>query len=304
MVQSMFSKRFVIGALALLTPLAVLAEEGNQTTPNLSAPNAPQSGELETTAPAPGGGKFYGLAELRPSFTTAAGEWHTENTLEAGWQFNKNVRVTYLQWFNTNLAPVRGSSDDGKGMNIVPQDGIFRIKANNLWTSEDKTASFNFQGRAYTPTYAPKRDAGFITTLRSYFTFKKTVANGLVDLIASETPTFHAFTRAGYNNTANPLFENMVIAEVDLHLTKTLTFSFPFILQNIRHRAFQAGAKFNDRWETFAYIWPELDWEVSDHHTLGVAFYSDNLFKDDFSGLTVGTGLEKGVVQFVWTATL
>ena len=257
-----------------------------------------------TAPPVASDTKIIGMLDLRPSYTSKLGEFHTENTLEAGYQFSKNFSLTYVQFVNTNIYDARTAAPGQlPGLGVDIQDGFFRTRVNNIWESADKNTNFSIQGRVYTPTYAPKRDAGFLTTLRTNLKLTQKVFGGAVDLIFADVPMFHAYSKAGVGKKANPIFENMVVLEADVHITKGLTLMLPFLFQHVKNRSF-AGATNSGTWAMTYWVWPELDYDVNDNLTLGVAWYSGNFVKEDLSATDFAGAFKDGVAQFVVTVSL
>ena len=51
-------------------------------------------------------------------------------------------------------------------------------------------------------------------------------------------------------------------------------------------------------------IWPELEYELNDHTSIGLAYYSQNLVKEDLLGWDIHSGLESGVAQLIFGVSL
>jgi hypothetical protein len=291
----------LVGIALALAPSATASEPMGGSDATVSATSMESQVKMALT-PAPEQ-KILGLLDIRPSWTTKAGEWHTENTLEGGYQFDRQTRLSYVQFANTNIYnPAAGNPGAISGVGLALQDGFLRFKRSELWVSSDKQTSVSYQARLYTPTFGARRDAGFISFLRQYFTWMHKA--GIVDFIVSEAPAVYGYTQAGYSGTANPLLENMVVAELDIHLAKGVILSLPIIVEQFRYRSYAAGARYNNSWLNQLWAWPELDIEVTDHHTIGLAYYTDNFMRDDFSAFVPSRAVGNGVAQFIWTMVL
>ena len=275
--------------------------------------------EDEESVDAPGpDSKVLGEFEVRPSYTSAQGEFHTENTLELGYQIRRDLKVSYVQFFNTNLYDPKSGNPVASQFGFAAQDGFLRTKIDDIWLSGDRKTSFSFQGRVYMPTLAavdgtPSRyDQGMVSFIRTYFKLARELSNSVsVDL--SFTPGLYLFTKPGWttkfangtpNSSANPIYENMFILNADIKIAKNLTFSIPIITEITRYRSYAEDAQFNNRWGYNIWFWPELDWEISSNQTVGLAFYSDNFVADDLSGVHIGTGLKNGITQVLWNVKL
>lgn len=243
---------------------------------------------------------IYGVFEVRPTNTSNNGEFHTENTLEAGYKFNSTTKFRYIQWFTTNLAPKVGTSDYGQGLNLKADDGHFNLKADKIY-SFDKDNYIGYEGRVFVPTEAGKREAGFLTYMRHYIKFAHEFGS-LVTVELREAPSYHFYTRPGFGGKANPSFENHVVLNADVHITKAVTFSLPFYYFQTKYRS-GAGAANDGEWGYKLVAWPELDWDITANHTVGVAFRTSNLLTSSH-GTNFDDGFKTGVWQFVYTLTL
>ena len=132
----------------------------------------------------------FGSLEIRPTYyTRSEGQKDgagLENTVEAGAKLSSNFGLSYVQSFNTNFvrSEKTGASD------ITADDGYFKANVSNIWVSPDESLSFSYQGRAYLPTLAARRDNGMVTIARNYFTLSKKF-NDTVNLSTSLVPIFH-----------------------------------------------------------------------------------------------------------------
>jgi hypothetical protein len=246
---------------------------------------------------APSETRWYGFLELRPSYGSRVGEWHTEDTVEAGYYFNKNDRLFYSQWLLSNLyQPTAVNDGDG----IRADDGALRLRLENIWTSGDTRLSY--RNRVYTPTRKTKRDVGFMTSIRNDLVLIQKMSD-VVSMDFSIIPTLHFYDRAGANGAAHPMFAQMFILNADFSLTEKLKFSLPLIYEVSRYRNFQANATRNDSWGNNLWIWPELAYGIDATHTVGLSYYSANVLTDNGT-LQVANGLENGVYQLLWGINL
>lgn len=252
---------------------------------------------VTTTASAPG--KVHGMAEFRPSYTTKAGEVHSENAAELGYDFSKNTSVFYRQEFNSNLYHPSNVS----GANVLATDGYIKALSANLVQFEGTPFSINYEGRWFFPTPEKKRDAGMITSMRNYVWLKYTATKSF-NVYLAEAPGFHIFNQAGFKGAANPVFENRVELVGEYVFTDKLKLVFPFKLTTTKYRDFQTGAKNNDAWGNYLYVHPELTYKVNANWKVGTAFYSGALTNAGFSDLTLGDGLSGGVFQTFVAASL
>jgi len=300
--------------LSAATPESTASLNQDQTAPPSSVAGAAEGETTLRTTP-PGNRKVIAFFEVRPSYTHLIGEFHTEDTLELGYQPNAERKFTYVQYFNTNMYNPATKGNWGSGLGFSMQDGYLRSKLNNLWVSNNKKTNFGIQTRTYLPTLAvsgplpSNYDRGMVVSQRVYFRLQHNF-NDFISVDASYAPTLFLFKQAGFAYTdgsgyrANPLFENMVILNMDLHLTQNLLFSFPLILQHTYHRPYAAGAARNNTWFANFWIWPELDWDINPNTTLGLAFYSDNFVLADLSGTRADNAFRLGVFQAIMNVKL
>ncbi len=301
------STRMMLSVMLALSPVVTFAVDGaveQDGTKVADAGTSASEAVMNTTATAStpaaaSESKIIGQLDIRPSYLGSAADWHTENTLEGGYQFDKNTKLSYVNYFNTNIYhAVQGNVMNG-GLDI--QDGFLRFKRANIW-SNSSGLSLNYQARAYLPTWAYRRDNGFVLGIRNYATLMQTV--GDVDFIFAEAPTVYGYGRANANSgKANIAFTQMAILEADFHLSKSLTLSLPIIFQNDHYRE-AAGASNSGAWVHTLYAWPELDFEIADHQTIGFAFYTDNFVTGDLSGFTPGDAMKGATYQFIYNLAL
>jgi len=249
--------------------------------------------------------KVIGNIDLRPSYTSKAGEFHTENYVELGYQFNPKTQVSAAHNFTTNLYDPQAADSSLK---LAAVDAYLRAKFNKIWVSSDTKLSLSYQPRFYLPITQANRDAGMLTAIRNYLT----LTQELTDSISFSTvllPILHVYSRSGSvasdgTAKANPFLEGRVYFVTDFTLTKKLSLSLPVMFHATRYANFQAGAKLNNTWGYFMWVFPEIIYALTPQIGVGLAYYSDNLVKEDLSGFTFGEGLEKGITQLVLQASL
>jgi hypothetical protein len=274
-------------------------ETGPATTTSESKPS--ETPTLTTTAALPQ--PIVGMLELRPSWTgsNASGEFHTENTAELGYKFNKDRYLGYVQYFNTNIYDP--TTPANKGLGLVAKDGFFSFKMNNIWESGDKSWSLSWNPRLYMPTDASLRDKGLVAYARNYLNLTKKVSKA-VSFTLSEIPIFFAFNRPGDSGAANQFFENRNYLIFDWNITDKLTFEAQIMFHETRYRNFAPGAKNNDTWTYTLWTWPELDYAITPNATIGVAWESDNFVNPDLSAGFQANGANLAVTQLVFRASL
>jgi len=272
------------------------------TTPNAPASNT-VSAQVGTT---PNAAKVLGTLELRPSYGSKVGEYHTENNAAVGYQFSKTESLIYKQEFNTNLFDPNSSASAG-GVNLIAKDGYFRGRINDISRIFDAGPLFSYEARVYLPTDAVKRDAGQLVSIRNYAKLKQSVSDR-VALFVEETPILHVYNTAGSVNAkgaaANPWFENRFTLGAEANLGKGFKLVVPVYFSNCRHRDFVAKAKNNNAWAHKLWLYPELLYTVNANTSLGLGYYSENLVTSDLSTTAINEGLEKGVTQLILSVAL
>lgn len=256
--------------------------------------------ENTTTASTTFTPSLTGGIDIRPSMTANTSDWNTENTIELGAKVSPTVAISYLQAINSNLADADG---DAEGLGLYAHDGFLRVRASNLWVSADETWSLGFQLRQYAPTHAPKRDKGYITSGRHYFTLAKKLSNS-VTLSGSVIPIYHIYSQPGIGTAANPAFENRFYLIADFDLGRGFSLSLPLMFHQSKARDYAAAGEGSGAWTFFAWTYPELLYAITPNYTVGLAYYSDNLVAEDLSGFAISDGLSKGVIQATFQASL
>lgn len=247
---------------------------------------------------------IYGFLEFRPSYTSVLGEAHTENTAEVGYKIAPTLKTGYVQYFSTNLMSNMSAT---QGLNLSANDGFLYFKAKEFWQTPDKHLSASYQFRLITPTDSNKSNAGFITSVRNQFllTYK---FNELVSLELSYHPILHAYNKAGILNSkglpqANPAFDQQVVLQPVFHPINNVTVVLPVVYQ-LTHFKQMSGASNSSSWKKFITFWPEIDYDINPMHTVGIAYYTDNLISEYGSGLNLSNGFKNGVAQLVWGINL
>jgi hypothetical protein len=265
---------------ALLAPLALFA--------------ATSTTAVSTTA---SDAKMIGIAELRPSYGSVLGEFHTENNAILGYQFSKDTNLVYKQEFFTNLYHP-GTRD---GMTLEARDGYFRGNITNIWTNGPW--GLNYEGRLYLPTYASRREAGMIVAARNYAHLGYRFS-GAFTLILSEAPVFHVYDVAGYKKAANPWYENKVELTGVYKFSDNTRLIVPLKFSSLKYRNFAKGAKYNDAWGHTLVLWPELWHRLDSTFQVGAAYYTGSLIQDNFGATTIENGFKTGVAQLIFAANL
>lgn len=267
-----------------------------QAAPNLEEKPA----ELNTQTPS---GKFIGTLDIRPSdLFKDTDSFRMENSVSFGYRFPSQVKLIYQQevWSNLTSSPTLPGGPQGS---IFARDGFFSFVSDQFWKSEDSAWFTTYEGRAYLPTFAARRDAGMITAIRNYFTLG-TKLTPWATLTFTETPIAHVFADNAFKGKANPLFENRFQGKATFNLTSQLTLGLPLIWQSTKMRE-SVGASKSGIWDNLVWINPEVFYALDSNYTLGLAYYDlSGLTKNDLSDLQIMEGLRDGVVQFIFKASL
>ncbi len=246
--------------------------------------------------------RIVGEFDLRPSYTSKAGEIHTEDTVNLGYQFDRTVTLDYTQYFLTNFMNPDSSTS---GTQLRADDGFARLKLKDVIKENDTT--LGVQTRVYLPTHSGRRDAGMVMSWRNQVTIAQKLNNSAsVDFTIA--PYLHAYNRPGTTvagaDQANPWFTQRLILNADVNLTDKLTLSVPFYFDANRTRNFSATAKNNDSWNYMLVVWPEVNYQLTSNVKIGGAWYSDNFLVADGSGFALKDGAEKGVFQLIMNYSL
>lgn len=259
--------------------------------------------EALTAAKGQQGSKLIGTLDLRPTMALRGQDsFRSEDSVELGYRFNPSFQLLYHQDFWTNIynSSLVGGAE---GLGLVVHDGYFDWFSDRVLESRDKSLFVSYEGRLYTPTFAPRREAGMITALRNYLIVGKKV-NEAISLNFVETPIVHFYDRATHLGKANPALENRMTFELALSLTSQLGLSLPLSWSAVKMRAID-GMTDSGKVESFVWINPELSYRLNDNYLVGMGYYdTTSLVKSDFSSLQIFEGLEDGVVQMFLRASL
>jgi hypothetical protein len=250
-----------------------------------------QGGEISTAAAKPDEGKVFGLLDIRPSISTKTGVLGSENTIEGGYQFNPNLRLTYTQWWNTTKNLSEG---------VYTHDGFFRLRVNNIYKSD--TLSVNYQARLFLPTYSARREAGYLTGVYNQLLVSIPLSPTYTFSVAT-APTFQHFSKNSHNGKVNSLFQNTAVANLDIQISKRLMLSVPIYLISTKARTV-AGLAGSGEWSHLLVLWPEAAYSINDTHTVGLSLYTDNLMTPTLSKFTLDSGLSNSVLQAFWTVRI
>jgi hypothetical protein len=261
-------------------------------------------GASQAALNAPSNSSILGSLEVRPSYKSIVGEFHSEDSAVLGYQFNKNNSLVYKQEFNTNLYDP-SLPESKSGINAYLFEGYLKAKANNVYQNGD--LSLSYEGRQYFPTWSVKRDAGMLTALRNYAKVKYQLTSA-VALTAEEVPVIHLYNQAGSMGAkgpnANPFFENRASIGLDYAFSDKLKLSIPLLVSSVRTRAYDNLAANNDKWGHKVWVNPEIYYSVNSNVVVGMGYYSDNLVRSNFSDTAIGDGLNQGTTQFIFSTNL
>jgi len=260
------------------------------------------AGALKTTQPAQSESKVFGTLDLRAEYYSSMAQYDTSDYAELGYQFNKDLKIGWYQGFDSNIynSSYVMASAGKDGFAPMLDQSFLRTRVTNVWTNGDW--ALNYESRIYAPTWKAERDQGNITRLYNAFKLARKVNNTLT-LTAVEVVAPQIFSVAGVGKTANPWYQNRVYLIGDINITSKLTLSIPVLLYTDFNREF-AGADNSGKTTNLLYMWPELDYALNDHLTLGVAYVTGNMVKPDFSETTMGDAFKNSVVQAIVTTTL
>ncbi len=288
--------RKLFGALTILVASVGLGEE---TVPAAATAAAPAA-TVTASAAAPAAGSMIGILDLRPSAILSTGKYYTENLIELGYKFSPKVAVSYAQFFNTNIFD-KDSVAGENGVSPTFPGGFIRTRVNKIY--QNGNFDMGLQNRTYLPLLQAERDNGKIATIRQYVNFNQKV-NETLSLTAAVIPIAHVYSRAtGTSGKANPAFENRVYLIANVNITEKLSLFMPVMFHQTKARS-AAGASNDGAWTFFAWINPEIGYQINDNLAVGIGYYSDNLVKSDLSGFDLSQGLKAGVTQVFATMNL
>jgi hypothetical protein len=259
-------------------------------------------------------GRVIGEIQLRPSWGYGKNEFHTEDTLDLGYQFSPFTSVDYLQYLNTGLLEPNGIFPSGPP--VVLQDGFLRGRFRRVWENVANDLNLDIETRVYVPTHPVKRDAGMIVGLRNILSLTKRFSRAFA-LTLQEMPVFYAYGRNGtavfnqtkqdYDYTSNPDFEDRLYLVASVDLASKWNLSFPLMFWATHFRSFNSAANHDGGWGFTLMVWPELTYQLAQNTSVGLSYYSGNLIQEDLSAFNFGGangGLTRGVGQFVFRQTL
>lgn len=247
--------------------------------------------------------KVLGSVDFRPTWAFKTGEMRTESEAEAGVAFNKNLSLTYVQDINTNFYTPKNEEASGLGAKLSV--GFIRTKVKNILTWDNDKFSLNYQSRLYLPVDEPTQKKEQILAARNYVYVSRKLSDS-VKLSLYEIPIFFINNRAGVGKSANNVFENRVYLIADYQITEKLSLSVPLMFHQTRKANYSATAANNNDWTFWVWTNPELDYAITDNYTVGLSYYNDSesLMTSDMKKFQIGTGLESGVLQLVFYASL
>lgn len=268
----------------------------NGTTVSATAPAVTTT--LPSVAPTAPGPVITGNIDIRPSVQTSDGFAYSEDAMEFGVRFAPGRQLTYVQTFYT--------AEPGKELNVLKlttSPGFIRAKVPNIATLPGGV-TVSYEERTYLPTWEYDRDRGQIASFRNYFKFNKDFSP-LFSLTFMELPVFHIFSKPGNNTSANPAFENRFYLVATFNITDKITAYFPVMFHATRNRdGYAADPTYSGNWSYFAWINPEIYYQVMPNLSLGAGYYSGNMVAKDLSKITIEDGLKNGVVQFFANVSL
>ncbi|MBI4404542.1 MAG: hypothetical protein HY537_10295 [Deltaproteobacteria bacterium] len=231
--------------------------------------------------------------EIRPSLVAQRGLFQSENLIELGYLLSEDSILSYRQTFAATLAGEKDFQDDG----------FLRVQIKNMAVHPNTGLALSGEFRVYTPTDAGRRDKGFITMVRSYFTMKQPISD-TVAVSITETPIFHVYSAAGTQNLtagtfeSNPFYENRLQIALEFSAaSKRLNFSFPIWLKSIKYNEYTLDTVKSDSWNNEIYAQPEISYKILPTAAIGLAFESASFTVDNLSGIDIGQGLEGGKAQ-------
>lgn len=231
---------------------------------------------------------LQGSLDVRPSWTTSKGTFHTEDEVEAFLRIQGASGAGYVQEFQTNL------SNAGEGLGLETVDGYLKGRL-------ELSRRFELEQRVIFPTSAYERQAGLNIGFKSIVKWKEKLLSGW-EFEFWESPILPLYSKAGFEQDgvleANRLFEN----RMDWILSRTffneaLTFSFSLVWQQIRYRQFEEGAHNHAVWNSLLWVSPEIIYSIAQNTGIGIAYYSENFVGE---GNSFSEGLRRGVTQAIF----
>ncbi len=266
---------------------------------------------LVSTAPCPGAqsssslfSRLSGSLELRPSWISAKGSFHSENEFGLEYQVGENRTLGYVQEFRASFYNPKSNPAEG----LKPSLGDGYLRAEFADVLRVLNLSVTYEPRFYLPTSFNERAAGFLAGTRQYLKFNFAVSQSL-SLFFWEVPILAAYSKNGFladgEFAANRQFENRIeLGPLFSFFQDTIKLKMPLILQSLKYPSFHASAKNNDSWVHQLAFYPEVLVRVAKNTQVGLAYCSDSLIADDFSRENLGPGFKNGVIQFVLQQSL
>lgn len=282
------------GVLALASfTLSAIAETTTTAAAPVTTGSASSTPAVQTTlpgaAPAPSV-TFTGNVDLRPSVQATDGFAYSEDAVEVGLRFAPGRSITYVQTFFT--------AEPGTEQNVLKlttSPGFLKSKVGNF-AKLPGGIDVSYENRIYVPTWEVDRTRGQIVTFRNYIKFNKDFGSKF-SLTFMELPIFHIFSKSGNGAASSPSFENRFYLVATFNITDKITAYLPVMFHQTLHRSFAADTRFSGAWSFFAWMNPEIYYQVSQNFSLGLGYYSGNMVAGDLSQLTLSEGLKNGVFQ-------
>lgn len=239
---------------------------------------------LSATSTAWGATALEAYVDLRPSWSAAANELHTENEVGASAKLSETSALGYVQEFRTNLW--------NGGENFTLKDGYLRGQWDRI--AREGNFSLGFEPRLILPTNPAERQAGLRTALRAIAKFAWQFTSAFT-LEVWESPIFPWYGQDDDGARANRAFENRLelIPKFSLWGDR-ISVKTPLIFQAWRNRSFTGTAP----WSYLLWVNPEILVTVAEKTSVGVSYYSETFVGTDQASLA--EGLRSGVAQFVF----
>jgi hypothetical protein len=229
-----------------------------------------------------------------------------ENTIEAGYKFNKDLTLLGHTEINNNL------DNRGRTANVWFGDTIIRMPWNNIWNNQEIGLSFSWEPRVYLPTADDQFGKGYIGAVRNYLKLKKSIVANVFDLTLMDIPVVYGYDNDGVGGKPNSAFENRVYLVADFSMfNNKVAFSLPFLYYYGFNRTIAGlpttGTANGGQYHIF-YIWPELTYSVTANFDIGVRYQTGDFLTDNYATssakLDIGKGFENGMAQVVFRAQL
>jgi hypothetical protein len=295
-----FCYRGLIAATALGMALSTTSFGETGTTVATSEPGVPEASEV-AAAKSASKGNIIGTLDLRGEYYLQGSAFDTSNYAQLGYQFNPNFKMQWTQGFDSNINNATLYGKQTQGLNFILDQGYLRTQVANIWKSGN--LSLSYENRIYVPTLFADADRGNITQIYNYLKLANKITPD-VTLSAGLVFMPQIYRTAGTTQFgANSWLQNRFYLIADINITKKLSLDLPLLVYQTMFRTYEGGRN-SGATSYIVYIWPELDYAVTDKVTLGLAYVSDNLMAPDLSRFTIWQGLKQGIVQVAVTTTL